>query len=129
MALSVVIQDGVAEVRIDRPPVNALDAAGWFALADALRTAGADPQVRVVVVSAAGRGFCAGVDLKEMQRRPGHEELLRANRGCAAAFAAVYDCAVPVIAAVHGFCLGGGIGIAGNADFVVAARGTRFGLP
>ena len=51
------------------------------------------------------------------------------NRGCAAAFAAVYECQVPVIAAVHGFCLGGGVGLAGNADIVVASDDATFGLP
>ena len=77
--------------------------------------------MRAVVLAAEGRGFCAGVDIKEMQRTPGHEALIGANRGCFAAFAAVYECPVPVIAAVHGFCLGGGIGLAGNADIVIAA--------
>jgi len=48
---------------------------------------------------------------------------------CFAAFASVYDCPVPVIAAVHGFCLGGGVGLAGNADIVIAADGATFGLP
>ena len=51
------------------------------------------------------------------------------NRGCYEAFAAVYDCEVPVIAAVHGFCLGGGVGLAGNADIVVASDDATFGLP
>ena len=51
------------------------------------------------------------------------------NRGCAAAFAAVYECQVPVIAAVHGFCLGGGVGLAGNADIIVASDDATFGLP
>src|SRR5690349_14384169 len=119
----------VAEVVIDFPPVNAVPAAGWQALADALVEAGADPGTRAVLLAAEGRGFCAGVDIKEMQRSPGHEVLLAANRGCAAAFAAVYDCPVPVIAAVHGFCLGGGIGLAGNADLIVAADDATFGLP
>jgi enoyl-CoA hydratase len=64
-----------------------------------------------------------------MQRTSGHEALLAANRGCAAAFAAVYDCPVPVIAAVHGFCLGGGVGLAGNADLIVASEDATFGLP
>jgi enoyl-CoA hydratase len=64
-----------------------------------------------------------------MQRTPGHEALVGANRGCFAAFAAVYECPVPVIAAVHGFCLGGGIGLAGNADIVIAADDATFGLP
>ena len=119
----------VAEVVIDFPPVNAVPAAGWLAIADLVGAAGADPQTRVVVLSALGRGFCAGVDIKEMQRSEGHEVLLAANRGCAAAFAAVYDCPVPVIAAVRGFCLGGGIGLVGNADLIVAADDATFGLP
>jgi enoyl-CoA hydratase len=114
-------------VVIDWPPVNAVPAGGWFGLADAIATAG--ESARVVILSAAGRGFCAGVDIKEMQRTAGHEALLAANRGCFAAFAAVYDCPVPVIAAVHGFCLGGGVGLAGNADFVVASEDAYFGLP
>ena len=121
--------DGVAEIVIDFPPVNALPTQGWFDLADTLASAGADPAVRAVVVAAEGRGFCAGVDIKEMQRTPGHEALIGANRGCFAAFAAVYECPVPVIAAVHGFCLGGGIGLVGNADIVVAADDATFGLP
>ena len=119
----------VAEVVIDFPPVNAVPAAGWLAVADLITAAGSDPATRAVVLSAEGRGFCAGVDIKEMQRGPGHEVLLAANRGCAAAFAAVYDCPVPVIAAVHGFCLGGGIGLVGNADLIVAADDATFGLP
>ncbi|MFJ5608681.1 enoyl-CoA hydratase family protein [Streptomyces sp. NPDC093221] len=120
---------GVAEVVIDAPPVNAIDVKGWFALADALTAQGADPEVRAVVLRAEGRGFCAGVDLKEMQSTAGFDALLGANAGCAAAFSAVYDCPVPVIAAVHGFCLGGGVGLAGNADLVVASHDAYFGLP
>jgi len=119
---------GIAEVVIDVPPVNALAVADWFAFADAVLAAGREPTQRVVVVRAEGRGFCAGVDIKEIQAR-GDEALIGCNRGCAAAFAAVYDCEVPVIAAVHGFCLGGGIGIAGNADIVVASDDATFGLP
>jgi enoyl-CoA hydratase len=119
---------GTAEVVIDVPPVNALDVAAWFSLASAVLAAGAIPSVRVVVVRAEGRAFCAGVDIKEIQAK-GDEALIGVNRGCAAAFAAVYDCQVPVIAAVHGFCLGGGIGIVGNADIVVASDDATFGLP
>ena len=100
---------GIAEVVIDHPPVNALDVAGWFDLADAVLAAGRVADNRVVIVRAEGRGFCAGVDIKEIQAR-GDDALIGANRGCFAAFAAVYECEVPVIAAVHGFCLGGGVG-------------------
>lgn len=102
---------------------------GWYDLAAAVRTAGADPAVRCVVLTAAGRGFNAGVDIKEMQRTEGHEALVGANKGCAEAFAAVYECEVPVVAAVAGFCLGGGIGLVGNADAVVASDDATFGLP
>ena len=102
---------------------------GWYDLADALRAAGRDPEVRCVVLAAEGRGFNAGVDIKEMQRDPGHDALIGANRGCFEAFAAVYECEVPVVAAVHGFCLGGGIGLVGNADAIVASDDATFGLP
>jgi len=121
--------DGVAEIVMDNPPVNALTVAGWFELADTVTAAGNDDNVRAVVLRAEGRGFNAGVDIKEMQKTEGFDALIGANRGCFAAFAAVYECKVPVIAAVHGYCLGGGIGLAGNADIIVASDDATFGLP
>jgi len=129
MGIELHTSDGVAEVVIDFPPVNALPAQGWLDLADAIIGAGSDPGVRALILAATGRGFCAGVDIKEMQRTEGHAALIAANRGCFAAFAAVYECAVPVIAAVQGFCLGGGVGLAGSADIVIAADDASFGLP
>lgn len=120
---------GIALVTVDFPPVNALPVQGWYDLADALRAAGRDPEVRCVVLAAEGRGFNAGVDIKEMQRDTGHTSLIGANRGCYEAFAAVYECEVPVVAAVNGFCLGGGIGLVGNADAIVASEDATFGLP
>jgi enoyl-CoA hydratase len=129
MITSSVSDVGIAEVVVDYPPVNALPVAGWYELADALKSAGADPVVRAVVLRAEGRGFNAGVDIKEIQASPGFDALIGANRGCFAAFAAVYECAVPVIAAVHGFCLGGGIGLVGNADIIVASDDATFGPP
>ena len=130
MPITTEIDDGgIAEVVVDHPPVNALPVAGWFELAAALRSLGEDPAVRVVVLRAEGRGFNAGVDIKEMQATAGFDALVGANRGCYAAFAAVYECPVPVIAAVHGFCLGGGIGLVGNADVIVASDDATFGLP
>jgi enoyl-CoA hydratase len=129
MGISCEIHDGIAEIVMDNPPVNALTVAGWFELADVLRETGDNAEVRVVVLRAEGRGFNAGVDIKEMQATEGFEALIGANRGCYAAFAAVYECAVPVIAAVHGFCLGGGIGLVGNADIIIASEDATFGLP
>ncbi len=123
------ITAGIAEVVMKNPPVNALPVRGWFALAEALTQAGKHPDVRVVILRAEGRGFNAGVDIKEMQATEGFDALIGANRGCFAAFKAVYECEVPVIAAVHGYCLGGGIGLVGNADLIIASDDATFGLP
>jgi enoyl-CoA hydratase len=120
---------GIAEIVVDVPPVNALTVAGWFELADAVSAAGKDPETRVVVLRSEGKGFNAGVDIKEMQNTEGFAALIGANKGCFAAFAAVYDCPVPLIAAVQGFCVGGGIGLTGNADIVIASDDAFFGLP
>jgi len=121
--------DHIRVVTLDFPPVNALPVQGWFDLAEAILQAGRNPEVHVVVLRAEGRGFNAGVDIKEMQATEGFDALIGANRGCFADFAAVYECAVPVIAAVNGYCLGGGVGLVGNADIVIAADDATFGLP
>jgi enoyl-CoA hydratase len=127
MYVDVSLKDGIAELLLNHPPVNAFPAAGWSHLAQVVASLGADDAVRVVVIAAEGRGFCAGVDVKELAR---DASLIAAvNRGCYDAFAAIYDCAVPVISAVHGFCLGGGIGIAGSSDLVIASEDASFGLP
>jgi enoyl-CoA hydratase len=127
MYLDVSVKDGIAELVLDHPPVNALPAAGWSYLAETVARLGRDDAVRVLVVAAEGRGFCAGVDVKELAQDA--SRIAAVNRGCYDAFAAIYDCPVPVVAAVHGFCLGGGIGIAGSADLVLASEDASFGLP
>ena len=119
--------NGVAEFVIDRAPVNALNAAGWHGLAAEIAACGANPQVQVIVIRAEGRGFCAGVDIKELNADPGL--IVSVNAGNYATFKAVHLNPVPVIAAVHGFVLGGGIGICGAADIVIAAEDASFGLP
>ncbi|MFL6671615.1 enoyl-CoA hydratase family protein [Burkholderia ambifaria] len=119
--------DGIAELVIAHPPVNALDAQGWHALARALDALGEDDDVRVIVVRGEGRGFCAGVDIKELTAHPGR--IVSVNAGNYETFRAVHRNPKPVIAAVHGFVLGGGIGICGAADIVVAADCARFGVP
>ena len=121
--------DGIAEVVQNCPPVNALTVAEWFQLGDEIRRLGADRSVRAVILRSEGRGFNAGVDIKEMQNTEGFDALIGANKGCYHAFAAVYECEVPVVAAVAGFCVGGGIGLVGNADVIVASDDAFFGLP
>ena len=130
---STTTEPGIVAVTVDYPPVNAIPSRGWFELADAITKAGEDLDTHVVILRAEGRGFNAGVDIKEMQRTQaegkGYASLIDANRGCFAAFRAVYECAVPVVAAVNGFCVGGGIGLVGNADVIVASDDATFGLP
>lgn len=123
----VLLEQGIAELVIRHPPVNALDSAGWHGLASQVRDLGRDERVRVIVLRAEGRGFCAGVDIKELAAHP--ERIVSVNAGNYATFEAVHRCPVPVIAAVHGFVLGGGIGITGAADIVVASDCARFGVP
>ncbi|MGH0037383.1 MAG: enoyl-CoA hydratase family protein [Myxococcota bacterium] len=127
MAIETRIQDGVAEVVIDSPPVNALDSAGWRAFADAVTGLGGRDDVHCLIVRAEGRGFQAGVDVKELAADG--TKIVDVNRGCYDSFAAIYDCPVPVISAVHGYCIGGGIGITGSSDIVVASDDATFSLP
>src|SRR5579871_55947 len=129
MGTTYTVSEGVAEVVMDHPPVNALKVRAWFELAEMVTALGHDQAVRALVLRAEGRGFNAGVDIKEMQATEGFTALVGANRGCFAAFAAVYECAVPVISAVNGFCLGGGIGLVGNSDVIIASEDATFGLP
>ena len=81
MSVEVRTAGGIAEVVIDFPPVNALPVQGWYDLASAVAAAGAEASTRAVILAAAGRGFCAGVDIKEMQRLPGHDGPARRQPG------------------------------------------------
>ena len=119
----------VPEVVLDFPPVNAPDSAGFLELARTVTELGQRPETRVVLLrSAIDKGFMAGVDVKEMTAG-GAKAVVAINRACATAYASLYDCEVPVVAAVHGFCLATGVGICGNADVVVASDDATFGLP
>ena len=124
---STTLADGIAELVIHQPPVNALNDAGWHGLADEIERLGRDPAARVIVIRAEGRGFCAGVDIKELDKHP--EKIVSVNAGNYRTFKAVHRNPLPVIVAVHGFVLGGGIGIAGAADIVVASEDATFGVP
>jgi len=125
------VRDHIAEVIIDNPPVNALPVAGFRELATTIRKLGSDPDVHVMIIGANPklRGFQVGVDIKELAADSTKKSLLEVSKGCWDTFAAIYDCEVPVIAAVHGYCLGSGVSIAGNADIVVAADDAQFGVP
>jgi len=127
VTVTVEIARGVAEVFIDHPPVNAPDSAGWNRLAHTIEALGGHDDVRCIILAAKGKGFCAGVDIKELAADS--SRITAVNAGCWRAFAAIHDCRVPVVAACHGYVLGGGIGLAGSCDVVVAADDATFGLP
>ena len=99
MALDIHVADHVAELVIDNPPVNALDSAGWFEFAEGITALGKREDVRCVVIRAEGRGFQAGVDIKELAEDG--TKIVDVNRGCYDTFGAIYDCPVPVICAVN----------------------------
>src|SRR5437868_7998878 len=69
-AFTTQLNQGIAELVIAKPPVNALDSQQWHALAREIEALGANPEVRVIVIRAEGRGFCAGVDIKELDKYP-----------------------------------------------------------
>lgn len=121
------ITNGIAEIVIDAPPVNALGNEGWHGLADIITAIGNNPDANVIIIRAEGRGFCAGVNIKELDANP--ELIVSVNAGNYRSFQAVHRNPLPVIVAVHGFVLGGGIGIAGAADIVVASDCATFGVP
>ena len=127
MPITLTVSDRIAVILFDVPPVNAFDSDTWNAIPALVREAGANPDVNVVLIRAEGRGFCGGVDIKEMQAHP--ERITLLNRGNYLTFKAVRECEVPVVVAVHGFVIGGGIGICGASDTIFAADDAYFSLP
>jgi enoyl-CoA hydratase len=127
MPITLTVRDRVAELVFDHPPVNAFDTGGWESIPALINQASADEAVRCVLIRAEGRGFCAGVDIKEMQAHP--ERIAKLNRDNYLAFKAIRDCAVPVVGALHGFVIGGGVNIAGACDCLIAAEGAFLSLP
>jgi enoyl-CoA hydratase len=127
MPIRTEIHERIGEVVLDHPPVNALDSAGWNELAEIVTSVACNPDVRCVLIRAEGKGFCAGVDIKEVQARS--ERIVELNRGNFLTFRAVRSAEVPVVAAVHGFVIGGGIGICGASDVVIASEDAFFSLP
>ncbi|MBX3594721.1 enoyl-CoA hydratase family protein [Sphingomonas sp.] len=121
------VSDRIAEIVFDVPPVNAFDSTTWLKLPGIIRQVSAREDVHCVLIRAEGRGFCGGVDIKEMQAHP--ERITDLNRGNYLTFKAVRDAEVPVVSAVHGFVIGGGIGICGASDTIIAADDAYFSLP
>jgi enoyl-CoA hydratase/carnithine racemase len=122
------VEDGVATIRLDRPKMNALNTQVQNELVDAAEQVGADNDARAVVIYGGERVFAAGVDIKEMAdmtyaEMSAHSALLQEFTSVLAALPK------PVIAAITGYALGGGLEIALAADFRVAGESAKVGQP
>ncbi|BBG00138.1 MULTISPECIES: crotonase/enoyl-CoA hydratase family protein [Pseudonocardia] len=137
--IAVEVAEGIARVRLDRPEAaNALHEPMWFGLRDTLRELDADPSTRVIVISGNGKHFCSGIDvamlagLKETASdpSPGHgaEKLRRTILDLQDCLTAVERCRKPVLAAVHGVCIGAGLDLAVACDLRYATPDASFVL-
>jgi cyclohexa-1,5-dienecarbonyl-CoA hydratase len=117
--------EGLARITLDRPPVNVLTTAMMRHLAEALRRAASDDTVRVVRLDAEGKAFSAGVDVGEHLG----DALPAMMEALADLFVAFEEVPQPIVAVVHGACLGGGLEVALGCDLIVAADSATFGQP
>jgi enoyl-CoA hydratase len=133
MTVTCTIEDDIAVVTMHNPPVNAITVGDTWKIHDTFKALSANETLRAVILTAEGKGFNAGIDIKEMQanKAAGDEWKLMHSSGeaCYNAFHAIYETPVPVIAAVNDFCMGLGIGMVGSCDIIVASTRARFGLP
>ncbi|MBW2363349.1 MAG: enoyl-CoA hydratase family protein [Deltaproteobacteria bacterium] len=129
MAIECQVTDGIAEVVMHHPPVNAITVADTWKIRDTFAELSRDAALRAVILTAEGKGFNAGIDIKEMQSAEGFEHLLGSGEACYETFKQIYDTPVPVIAAVNDFCMGLGVGLVGSSDIIIASTKARFGLP
>jgi enoyl-CoA hydratase len=128
--IRVEVAEHIATVTIDRPPVNAMNRQLYGEIAETFRSFEANREVRVAVLaSASDRAFLAGADLRE--RFGDGEQPAELDRGLTAreCFWSIYECAVPVIAAVNGPALGAGLAVVACCDVIVASERAVFGLP
>lgn len=127
------LRGAIAEIRLNRPDkLNAINAGMLEELTLRLAEAEQDPEVRVVLLCGAGRAFSAGFDLESGPRPEGMSEAEHTRRELQRAFdliMRVWDFPKPVIAAVHGYCLGSSCEIAAVCDLTIAADDCRFGVP
>ena len=120
--------DGIATIRLDRPKMNALNAQVQDEIGDAAAQVSADPAIRAVILYGGERVFAAGADIKEMAPMS-FAEMDERSAGLQASFSAVAGIPKPVVAAVTGYALGGGLELALCADFRVLGESAKVGQP
>jgi enoyl-CoA hydratase/carnithine racemase len=119
---------GIATIRLERPPMNALNAQVQAEIAAAAVQVSDDPAIRAVVIYGGERVFAAGADIKEMEQAS-YATMAADSRRLQESFTAVARIGKPVVAAITGYALGGGLELALCADFRVAGEGARVGQP
>src|SRR5262249_12822531 len=123
------INDGVAVVTIDNPPVNALSPAVWEGIDRAVQRGVADPAAEAIVLIGAGSTFVAGADIKVFDTLKTKEDSLKRSGGTHALLRRMEDSTKPLVAAIHGNALGGGLEVAQACHFRVATRDAKVGQP
>ncbi|CAM5593839.1 enoyl-CoA hydratase/isomerase family protein [Streptomyces narbonensis] len=128
MTVNLEVADGVGTIRLDRPPMNALDIATQDRLRDLAQEATDRDDVRAVIIYGGEKVFAAGADIKEMQVMD-HVAMVKRSRALQDAFTAIARIPKPVVAAVTGYALGGGCELALCADYRIAADNAKLGQP
>jgi 3-hydroxyacyl-CoA dehydrogenase len=123
------LEDGVAVLTIDNPPVNALSAEVWAAIDGAVAAAAADPATRAIVLVGAGATFVAGADIHGFKRLRTREDALARVGGSHQILRRIEDTAKPVVAAIHGNAFGGGLELAMACHYRVAVGDASVGQP
>lgn len=127
--LDITVEGHVATVTMKRPPVNAVSQPMYAEIREAFSAMHEHaPEARAVVLIGEGKHFCGGNDLDEF-RTMNPQNVHARMTAVREAFAAIYDCLLPVIAAVRGVAVGTGVALAGSCDLVVAAQGAKLSLP
>ena len=122
-------KDHIAKITLNRPEaLNAIDPTTYMELHAAAEDIEADDEIRVVIITGKGRAFCAGADLKAIRSILGHaDQVLKFLEGCHRAYNAIENLSVPVIAAVNGIALAGGIELVEACDIVIASETAQLG--
>ncbi|OAR22232.1 enoyl-CoA hydratase [Streptomyces sp. ERV7] len=128
MTVTLEVSEGVGTLRLDRPPMNALDIAIQDRLRELAEEASRRDDVRAVVIYGGEKVFAAGADIKEMQAMD-HAAMVVRSRALQESFTAVARIPKPVVAAVTGYALGGGCELALCADIRIAADNAKLGQP
>jgi len=123
------VKDGVAVVTIDNPPVNALAPEVWGQIDEAVKRGIADPAARAIVLIGAGTTFIAGADIKAFDFLKTPADAMARSEGTHALLKRMEDAGKPLVAAIHGNALGGGLEVAQACHFRVATKDARVGQP